>query len=576
MKQKAILILFVCWLCRLGHGQGIFPAKELTPGLTGYCVTEIAQGERERLPVEVINLVSQGELNRRYLLIRLSGDRVATFGVASGMSGSPVYIQDRLVGALAFTWPFTREHVAGVTLYPDMVGRCAEISAPKRPLLTGLELAEMPKDMLADLLPRQSKPSATIPVAAVGLSLSADGLAKLPWSCEPHIVTSIAQGAYSPAEGGADLAAGSAFAVVLMRGDYQLAAFGTITAVTGDRFFGLGHSLFDAGKIKLPAASARTVYTIGSHNMSFKINEMGPIVGTLVADTDAGVEVTTREQPAFVPLTVNLVCNQETRDFHFDLAAYDLAVPGLMQLALLQAVKDVTGTTTLRGVDAVLSLSGDKQPEVRYHSVYGNLGALSEMVSDTTNMVTALLFNEFSPYPLRGIGLDIELLEKAETLTLKNVRMSRSKVFAGDTLSVQLLYQSSTGGQRKETAVFAIPEFFPQTRGAVAVLDRKSYILFELMRNPQRFKPNSREELLHLLNHYPAQNKIYVMVYLFSPGFSMGRREMHHLPAIQSMLVKDNSDSIKTLPQSLLAQQVIETDAVVTGSKTIPFVIMRK
>ena len=285
---------------------------EATPGRTGVCVTEMDGGERVEIPLTVLGTVGSGTPSGEMVLVRLDHPRLLETGIIAGMSGSPVYLDGKLLGALAYGWAFASEPIGGVTPFARMLE--IDPSPPISPLTTRPSLEEILVaagdgslgEMVVDwLVPASSRGSRPLPLAIAGWQAPADGS----WMAE-----SWRRMGWVAAAGGGDMespaadeiAPGSMVAAVMVEGDVTLAAGGTVTEVRDDRLWAFGHASLGAGSTSMPLSRAGVVAVLPNLMSSFKFFTIGEPIGAIVADRRDGVVGLLGAEAPMTPVTVTV------------------------------------------------------------------------------------------------------------------------------------------------------------------------------------------------------------------------------------------------------------------------------
>ncbi len=296
--MRSCLAVLLMSLAAWAHAVELIDPSEITPGSTGICVTEMDGGERVEIPLTVIGTVGPWTPEGEIVLVRLEDERFRHTGIIAGMSGSPVYVEGRLLGALAFGWSFSKEPIGGVTPFSRMANladdRGHQTSAgPGRPSL--VEMMEAGRDhrlgeLLTDwLLPDSEAALHGLPMAVTasgtwspaGGDWLAESWRRLGWVSVP--------GGSSQEPSPGSFEPGAMVAGVMVDGDAVLAAGGTVTEVRGDQVWAFGHPFLGGGGFRLPMARARVVTVLPSQASSFKFFTVGEIVGSFVADRSSGI-----------------------------------------------------------------------------------------------------------------------------------------------------------------------------------------------------------------------------------------------------------------------------------------------
>ena len=370
----------------------LFPVADLKPGLKGVGRT-IFQGDQiEEFQVEILGVLRNVLGPKRDLILaRLSGGPLEKTGVIAGMSGSPVYIDGKLVGAVAVSFPFSKEPLAGITPIQEMLQVVPE---EKGPAPTEAELppdfrlantASGPRDS-ARLIPKEDfgpeNSRRYLPEHEAGFSLSS---LQLPLrfggfsneALEPYLPL-FRQMGFEPMMGGAlsggesstpvktDLDPGSMISLLLVRGDFNINVDCTVTYRQANNLYACGHRFLAAGPIQIPFAPSHVLVTVPSLASSFKLDAPGEVVGTIRQDRfDAIYGVVGEKNPPMIPVKVRIQSTLNIQqDYQFEVIQEPYLSPLLVNLAFVSSLGnteraigastfEVEGKIRLAGADAV-------------------------------------------------------------------------------------------------------------------------------------------------------------------------------------------------------------------------------
>jgi hypothetical protein len=427
----------------------------LRPPQRGVCVTEWTDGQRLEIPVDVLGVLDSTAPERTAVLIRLDDPRFAGGGVAAGMSGSPVYVDGKLLGALAFGWAFAKEPLAGVTPFATMHRLDGGPAASLGPAPTLAQLSSLIAGRLepAALLPSSSR-LATVPIpVAVGGFPFPSGFGR-------QVLESI--GLQPVPTGGAAAtggvpAAGDMIAAILVWGDANIAAGGTATAVENEKVWAFGHQFLGLGGVRLPAARAHVVAVQSSYQNAFKIFTVGKPFGTFVADRAAGMLAVAGRPPAGIPVSISVEEPQGSSSWHFRIAEVPLLEPLLVTFltnACLTARGASSGEATVR---VRLEMSFADGRHVVVEQTARSLDALARASAFTGSTVGFLEGSEFSKPPLTDVTIHLERLESAESATIAEVLPERTTVTPGETLVVRVRLTPYRGVERIVPLSITVP-----------------------------------------------------------------------------------------------------------------------
>ncbi len=472
--RKRVLRLFAA-AALLGTSLGAFaaeilPLEAIKPGMKGKGLSVFAGSKIEEFDVEIIGILTNNSPKRNAILARLSGRNLENTGILQGMSGSPVYIDGKLIGAVAFGFAYAKEPIAGITPIGEMLAIAAEApkgaapaAGPRLPFSSSLSfrrIVEAHRDYFSPAQPLESAGGlgTTLPVPLFFSGFPARILDEVrPVFAGLGFRPLAASSADSPRqrtgitlETDLTLREGEPLAIQLVSGDLDLSAIGTVTHVDGARVFAFGHPLYNLGPVEYGMARAEILTVLPALDTSFKIGAVGNLIGTIIQDRTAGAYGEIGRHPKLVPL--NLTLTPETgpaREFRLKLASDKLLTPLLTNMSIA-ALLDSEGRSL---GDLTLELRGDVTLDTTpVQSVHiedlftGNLGSASSALS---NLVTAVVYyltnNEFRSVGIQRIDLNVRLSEQPKAALLERVWLDRYEVAPGETVRIKLFLKTYRG-----------------------------------------------------------------------------------------------------------------------------------
>lgn len=453
-------------------------------GQRGTCVTEWTGGERREIAVEVVGVTDATGPERSTVLVRLLDPELEDGGVVAGMSGSPVWVDGKLLGAVAYGWSFAREPLAGVTPFAVMreIGGFAPPGPQPPPTLRQLAaLASGELDPL-DLVPQlpMPPPGSVLPVAVAGLPAAGQG-----WGAKLLARAGLGPVGVAGQGGGAGVPEpGEMMAPLLVWGDAIVGAGGTVTAREGDTLWAFGHPMFTLGSVRLPVARARVLAVQKSFQSSFKVFAVGAPFGTLVADRPNGVLAKVGPPPEGLPVQVEVRDGSGLARWHFRVAEHPLLSP-------LMVTYVVNASLTARGAAA-----GDSSVRLSFRGrlTDGRTLEISQAarsadaparLASFAGAVTAVLTSSELPHPaLAEVTAELVREETAAGATIEEVLPARTTVHPGEVLTVEVRIQPYLEGLTARRLEVRIPPDIPPGELDLVVADGAAWTSYLLKSQP--------------------------------------------------------------------------------------------
>ncbi len=608
VRHLPLLLAFVLFPCLPLSPHAAAPLMsidEIRPGMEGVGRT-VFEGDRlEDFQVHVLGVLRNVIApSRDLILAKLEGGPLASAGVIAGMSGSPVYINGRLIGAVSYSLgTFAKEPIAGITPIEEMLA-AASLPAPRtqraerEPLtlpVTRESLAASLRATLAWMKPFagnpadvqfQGPPDAPFsPALATMLRPIATPLAMGGFSTD--VIRPIAdafqdQGGFVPVTTAGGYAApqtlprplrpGDALGVALIDGDLSLGATGTVTHVDGSRVYAFGHPFYNLGPTLFPMTRAYIHTVLPSLFTSTKIASTGEVIGTIQQDRAVTVAGTLGPGPALIPVTLSLQSDRgPKRTFHFGIVNDQMFTPLMAYMAVLQTLGSYerqygTASYTVRGT-ASLKKFGAVTFEDLFTGEQPSVNAAAYVIGP----INLLLRNAFEDVELESLNLEIASSEQPLSATIERAWIDAARPKAGTTVPVKVALRTYRGDAITRVVPIDIPA---NATGALTVMVSDGTRLSQWeSRELQQAAVSSRgvPQMVKVLNSARKNNRIYVRLLANDPGAIVRGEVLPSLPpSVMAVLESDrNGGSFSPLRNALLGQWEIPTEQAVTGVRTL-------
>ncbi len=418
-----------------GVAPEIFPLSQVEAGMEGYGLTVFRGTVPERFKVRVVSVLRNFMPKQDIILVQVEDERVKHSGVAAGMSGSPIYLQDRLAGALAYAWSFAKDPMAGITPIESM------IEDSRRPMRAGRAESAVAKPGAQTLL----QPS----IMPVSLPLSISGMD--PQSIESMRAELIELGLtpVAAASGGPDkkrsampvkLTPGGAVGVELVRGDMSAVATGTVTTIIGNTVLAFGHPMMGAGQVNFPMVGAEIHAILPSLASAFKIASPLGEVGAIVQDRRTCIVGSLGSPSHRIAVRVKVTAESGiVRPFSAEVARHERLTPMLVSMVVSSAVADAEPDPLDVMVDlrTRFEVKGLPPFEVReYVFSPTGFGARTLFGSQGMRALGTILGNSFAPADLVRVDLDAKIAFRKDVAQIVSARILGSPMRRGDTANV--------------------------------------------------------------------------------------------------------------------------------------------
>jgi len=564
------------------------PVEEIHAGMRGYGLSVFAGTQPERFEIEVLGILANQKPDGSYILARLSGHDLEASGVIAGMSGSPVYLDGRLAGAVAFAWPFATEPIAGITPIAAMraIATGPAISSAGGPAGgqgVAVELAEI----VARRIPLGRVDGE---LARFARSVSNEGRSALLWGASGFGESSrVALGRLFSAPGSSmlsalgggqsaaldsDLGPGASVAALFVDGDLRLAATGTVTDRIGDELFAFGHSVVGVSEISMPLAASEVVTVVPSALASFKLANSGPAVGRFERDHTFGTIGRVGGVARTVPLAVRVLSPVERR-FDLRIAEMPQFLPALVAIGCLGSWEVAGGTGGARSVDLGLEIDLAGRPRLALEQSFEGPTATGEALGFLISVLSYLSQNDFAPLTITGVEVDVRLHAEPRAAKLAIVRPSRTRLAPGEALDLQIDARTFRGETVRWTERTVVPAGIPDGRYAFLVGDGASADAARLALSPA--PPTRIEQALELLGALHSATDLVVLGVLPGAGLSTGGELLPRLPgSMRSIWGATGTKTAAVVRNAIVQNEAHRRDRPLSGLLRVEVDIRRR
>lgn len=553
--------------------------SEIKPGMKGYGLTVFQGTEPERFDVEVISVVPNFLLRQDIILIRCSHPETDRAGVIGGMSGSPIYLEGRLAGALAYGWQFNKEPLAGVTPIENMLAvmkrtpRMHSNFFKRKQTLIGLNpkppsVPAKAEDGIFGLFSQNSGGTllpAKTPLCIGGFSAFAQKLlgdALSAFGLEPMT----GGGASSDAQSGpSTFENGSAIGVQLIRGDMSATGIGTVTLVEGKNVLAFGHPMFNLGEGYFPVTTAKIHTVIASLSRSNKLGSPLRVAGSLVQDRTAGIAARTDRSAEMVPIriTVNDPRSRRRDTYRVEAASHRLLTPKFVQVALANVINDAASDATdvTAEIKGVMKISG--RPEITLFDAGVSRTGMRGLTPyfRPVALIRAVLDNPFEDVAVESLDFDITLRYGLEAALIFGAYTTTENPKPGETVNVYVRLMKYGDKEQLITVPVTIPASAAGKTVEVEVAGGDFV-------QPVSAEPRNLDDALAALERLYPSKSLVVRLDAKQEGVTMHGRVLDQLPpsALNALTPSSGFDRFERFETELT--RVTKTPYLVEGRQS--------
>ena len=571
--------------------QPTIPVSDIHPGMRGVAYTVFQGVKPEPMDVEVLGVLhGMNGPKSNIILVRLHGQKVEYTGVVAGMSGSPVYLDGKLAGALAFRiGEFSKEPIAGVTPIADMLeinafdkSPAEEASAAKPAVSNAAGKTAAPGEgtTLAGGTQNFAQYLKPIDTPLVFNGFSEDAVRQFaPQFGAAGIVPVMGAGSVSEEKQPEPLEAGSAVSAILVRGDMDIAATCTVTYIDPQRLLACGHPLLQFGSVDLPMNKAQVLATLPSPLNAFKIVNTTERAGAFVQDRHTGILGVFGKQPDMIPVTLTIHGGSSAKEFHYEVLNNPRLSPVAMMATVFNALHGVNefGEEITYRLNGTIDVKGFPEVGLRNMFVPADNGQPAAMAAALSlgERFGRIYDNPYNAPAVKSVKLDFDLVRERRWARLESARTDVTEARPGDQITVETVLAPYRG----ERVVRQIPVKIPTSasKGNLRILVSDGDTLDRVNRtNPAFGRKLDLASTIALLNKEHSNNRLYVSLLEADPEARVADKVMPTLPISvmnvmegmrgnQEMIVSGESNVDETATPSL--------DYVVSGAQLLTITI---
>ena len=578
---------------------------EVRPGMVGVGRTVFDGTHVEEFKAHIIGVLENViGTHRNLILAKLEGGPLANTGVIAGMSGSPVYIDGRLVGAVSYALgSFSKEPIAGITPIAEMTDSTtfSDVRAPgakvkvdypltregltaafRRALNWNRPFAERPGDAQMN----GANPVAGLAGEQIGTLLRPIATPLVMSGFEPE-VADVFTGAFreqgfiptggsaagfkngeAPFEG--PLKPGDAIGVMLVGGDLQLGGTGTVTHIDGDRVYAFGHPMYNLGPTEFPMTRAYVYTVLPSLFSSMKLSSTGEVIGTFLQDRATAIAGRLGAGPRMIPVTIALEsARQPKQTFHFTVVNDQLFGPLMTYASILNTL----GSYERQFGSASFSVRGKasvkKHDDITFNNLFAGDQSSMNAAAYVVAPVTYLMGNDYEKVDVEGVDITFATAEEPKTATLERVWLDDPRPRAGRSVPLKVLLRTYRGEEVVRTLPIEIPA---NASGSLSILVSDGQRLGQTEQREARTpQPRSVDQMIKALNKARRNNILYVKLLGTDAGAVVNGELLSSLPpSVLGVLEGDrNGGNFNPLHSATIAEWELPTEHAVAGSRTL-------
>jgi len=548
--------------------QNYLPLSDVKVGMKCYGYSVFSGNELERMEIELTGVMTGGSKYNSMILAKVDSPSVRRGGIMSGMSGSPVYFGDKLVGAISSAYPYAKEPVCGITPIESMTRLWDLEKAPGRyiPKIPRHDILSRPdSDTINQLLP-------------IGLSVNVRGFPSsgtmipgLTGECVSTLQTNNDDSWGEVSE----LKPGSSIGVGLITGDMEMIAFGTVTEVIENRILAFGHQFFGLGKCNIPMLASKVVTFISNNVVSFKLSNAGPQIGSIIFDANSGVAGVTDSFARTIPVKITIEgLTPEPEIYSINAVDNEFLSSIFIAQAVSGAIRRLGVPWGDLYVETNLEIRLDDDNIIRQHDFFGSVDNVSGIISKKLSVLEKIQQNPLKPVVVKAVSIDCKLAQQARIVTLDSVRIPKKKYTAGDTVTVMMTFNGDRTGEFTRSIQVRIPQKIKSDKYSLYVLDAETYKKLKSLKRLPAHRSASYEKWLESMNDYLSGDQLIIFLAADSRDIRTDRFILPNLPpSMRTVMNNKVTGNYEIKSYRLIASEKLNMEFQVMGSSKLPIQI---
>ena len=565
VQRRSVVLFLATALIAGSAAAATMPLSQIEKGMRGYGETVFEGTKLERFDVEILGVLHNIGPGQNLILAKVDSAVIRRAGVIAGMSGSPIYIDGKVIGALAYSWQFAKEPVAGITPIEEMlkIAQASNAGAPvlqaASPRMTGGEFlsaitnheTEKMFEKMTASLGASAATAATRPIA-VPLSMSSFApetigrfsqyLGAMGFEAVPAGSSTVSSG---KTEDSTPFKPGDPIGAVLLNGDFNVAATGTVTHIDGKRVYAFGHPFLDMGAVSFPMAKAEIVTVMPSLASSFKLSNSGAIVGSFRQDRATGIMGEMGEKADMIPIDLAVDSGGSSQTYHVNIVRHSVLSPLILAMAADSVVANAQRAAGERTVllDSEIRLKGFREP-IRLREGWAGAQARQAIPAYLAVVAGYVMSNEFRAADIESVKLHLihdDQLKIAKLVEASVETPENGRIMPGDTVKVRTVLKPYRGESFVETFDVKIPD--NQTPGSAYLLVGSGSVLNQVDFGLVPPDPRTLEQVIATLERLRPSTDLTVGFYSTGDGAVTAGVYMPNLPpSIRAVVAGDTSN----------------------------------
>jgi hypothetical protein len=565
------VIAMILMAYRVDASMTFLSVRDIRPGMRGVGKTVFQGNKIEEFQVEILGVLENVGPRQSLIIARLSGGPLDHTGVMQGMSGSPVYIDGKLIGALALAFPFSKDPIAAIRPIAEMLPVASEAPAIRR------TTSPSPNNLLAGL-PKPEAINSQLIEIATPISFGGFTRATIDYfapqlkalGLEPRQGIGVGGRVENKMGDPSALQPGSMISVELMTGDLGVGADGTVTHIDGDKVYAFGHRFMAVGPTGLPFTRSEVIALLPNLNSSFKISTPKELMGVISQDRSTAIAGTLGKRADLLPVEISMNrAGKPLETYRVNIVNDRYLSPMLLQMAVFSSIDATERAAGSSSVSVTGEIRMNGRPAVPVSGIYSGEANIALQASLAPALPLAYLMQGgFDDVRIQSIDLRVNYTDRQQQLTIEEITASRKEVHPGESVEITTRLTGENGRELLKTVKYDVPIGASPGTLFFSVADGSQTSISDL-RSSYGSTARTSDQLIDTLKKLRANDKAYLRVWRSDPSYSVSGEDLPDPPPSVALILGAGA-GVAPVKNSKVMEFVIDAaGSVVSGSKTV-------
>ncbi len=575
--KKIFITLLLTFTFVLGSAE-ILEYSKLKKGMEGEGKTIFRGTNIETFKFKILGFLKNFSPGKNLIIAELFSPELEGIGVIAGMSGSPVFIDGKIIGSVSYGFNFSKKPIAGITPIEDII-KVKDYDTPEYTIdITDIKVKfdkENVKDIKERLKIEMSRRinSASgedfLPIGLLstsrGIIGQADSLLRPLFTPTNNLKLDSSKQEKLP--GNNSIEGAEAVSIPLVRGDFEYSSSGTVTYTDGKHVYLFGHPFFNLGRVEFPMHKAEVISVVPSYQESFKLSSTGKMIGTITQDRFSAVMGETGRQPYMIPLQIFF--SNRNRKFNVEIVNHSLLTPAMVQISIANIFLTEIQQYGFNSINVDGKIFIENEKNIIINDLFSGANSYNEFADLMLAINFFIMNNKEKQIKIQKMDFNVTVSESIKRGEIVNALINKNIFSPGELMDIKILIKNERGDLSIESLRLKAPALKNDSEFTLLIADKKEIGNFESKNIKSSFFPATLNSLIRAINNLRKNNRIYIKMITPEKGMFFKGYEFSNLPSGLRNLYNYNS-AVKNqteIKYSSLEDYQMEVPVIITGKK---------